>query len=330
MNKSQLMARLQTLVREDLPRPGVGGTPLRHQRLMEIGRENLTLARLAEAHWDAVAILAEAGRRPEPGQLYGVWASEKPGESLELKSSKSAMTLKGSKMFCSGAGLVDRALVTVRTPDDLLIDVNLKDNAAKIRFDGTGWRAKAFGETHTSQAFFTDAVVTEIDIIDEPGWYVARPGFWHGACGPAACWAGGALGLVDFAMKQKREDPHTLAHLAAIYAAGWGLQSYLELAGREIDDDPLNEVNAQIRALSVRHLVEQACTDVLRRVARAYGPSPLAMDDDLLLRYQELDLYLRQSHAERDLEQLGRQLKHRLSLCDAQEHSGASRLSIAV
>lgn len=64
-----------------------------------------------------------------------------------------------------------------------------------------------------------------------------------------------------------------------------------------------------IRALTVRHLVEQACTDILRRLARAYGPHPLAMEEDVSRRYQELDLYLRQSHAERDLESLGHALQ---------------------
>ena len=63
-----------------------------------------------------------------------------------------------------------------------------------------------------------------------------------------------------------------------------------------------------IRALTVRHLVEQACTDVLRRLPRAYGPYPLVMEENISRRYQELDLYLRQSHAERDLEALGRAL----------------------
>jgi hypothetical protein len=82
----------------------VVATPRRHRHLMEIGREDLTLARVAEAHWDAVAILAESGRRPEPNQVYGVWASEKPREALELRSNKSGLTLKGSKMFSSGVG----------------------------------------------------------------------------------------------------------------------------------------------------------------------------------------------------------------------------------
>lgn len=62
------------------------------------------------------------------------------------------------------------------------------------------------------------------------------------------------------------------------------------------------------RVLTVRHLVELACTEAIRRLARAYGPHPLAMDEDISRRYQELDLYLRQSHAERDLDAPGRSI----------------------
>jgi hypothetical protein len=313
MKQPQSIPRLRGFVAEELPLPGAGATPLRHQRLMEIGREDLTLARLAEAHWDAIAILAEAGRRPEPNQLYGVWASEKPGEVLELKSSASGMYVSGSKMFCSGAGLVDRALVTVGVPKNLLVEIDLRRNALNTRFDGTGWKTRAFGETRTSNAIFENAIVSEADVIGNPGWYTDRPGFWHGACGPAACWAGGAIGLVDFAMRQKRDDPHTLSHLGAMFASTWGLKSYLDQAGKEIDADPKNADEAEIRALSLRHLIEQLCTDILRRIPRAFGPYPLAMDEVVSLRYQELDLYLRQSHAERDLDRLGtrlRQLKY--------------------
>lgn len=66
-----------------------------------------------------------------------------------------------------------------------------------------------------------------------------------------------------------------------------------------------------VRALQVRHLIEQACTDTLKRFARCMGPGPLAKSADIARRYAELDLFLRQSHAERDLEALGRQIRSR-------------------
>jgi len=89
-------------------------------------------------------------------------------------------------------------------------------------------------------------------------------------------------------------------------AAAWSMQTALQVAGNEIDAAWDDCDAAQARALSVRHVVEQGCTDILRRLARAYGPHPLAMDRAVSRRYQELDLYVRQSHSERDLEALGR------------------------
>jgi hypothetical protein len=90
-----------------------------------------------------------------------------------------------------------------------------------------------------------------------------------------------------------------------MHASIWALAAYLDVAGDEIDSTRDDYELAHRRALTVRHLIEQACTEVLRRLPRAYGPHPLAMDEDVLRRYLELDLYLRQSHAERDLESLG-------------------------
>src|SRR5580692_7760179 len=62
----------------NLPLPGGGETLRRLRALYRFGEQDLSLARLAEAHTDAIAILAEAGRAAIPGALYGVWASDAP------------------------------------------------------------------------------------------------------------------------------------------------------------------------------------------------------------------------------------------------------------
>ena len=308
MTREQILHRLRFDLGTPLPLPGAGQTSIRHQRLMEMGREDLSLARLAEAHWDAVAILAEADREPVAGAVYGVWASEIPGQSLQLENRGGGLTIHGSKLFCSGAGLIDHALVTTGATEPLLVDLDLRMNFDFIEFDDSIWNTTAFEETRTAKATFDGARVSKSDIVGDAGWYLARPGFWHGACGPAACWAGGAAGLLDYAMSQTRADAHTLAHLGAMHASVWTLRSCLEVAGREIDAEPANAASACIRALTVRHVVENACTETLRRLLRAYGPHPLVVDAAVSRRYQELDLYLRQSHAERDLESLGRRI----------------------
>jgi len=194
-------------------------------------------------------------------------------------------------------------LITIAEPEHRLIDVDL--NQSNLEFDRSEWHTQAFSETNTCSVTFNAIRISKRDLVGPPGFYLGRPGFWHGACGPAACWAGGAAGLVDWAAKQTRNDPHTLAHFGAMRSSLWAMEALLDAAGAEIDRSPTDGVAARVRALRVRHLVETHATDILRRLARAYGPHPLAFDQAVSTRYQELDLYLRQSHAERDLHALG-------------------------
>lgn len=305
-----LMEELRELVSRPLPLPGGGETARRHAALMEIGRHDLSLARLAEAHWDAVAILAEAGKLPVPGALYGVWASEIPGKTLTMEQHEGGAAVSGTKRFCTGAGLVDRALVTVGERP-WLVDLDVRAHAHLLTIDSSDWKTAAFAETKTATVTFERVPVAAEAYVGGERWYLDRPGFWSGACGPASCWAGGAMGLLDFALSQKRNDAHTTAHVGAIAADGWALRSFLERAGVEIDGHPDDARANCVTALTLRHLVEQAGTDILRRVARAFGPAPMAMDESIGRRYAELDLYLRQSHGERDLEELGRAVVER-------------------
>jgi alkylation response protein AidB-like acyl-CoA dehydrogenase len=256
-----------------LPFPGCGDTARRHGELAEIARD-----------------------------LYGVWASEgKAG----LRVSEGAVS--GQKEFCTGAGLVDCALVTIMEPERSLLEIDLRVGADHIGFDTSEWATDAFAETFTATTVFRDYPISEADFVGPKGWYLERPGFWHGACGPASCWAGGAQELIDYARKHAREtNSHAMAHLGALEANGWQLRALLQAAGQEIDNDFENARAARVRALCLRHLVEQSCTDTMLRFARAFGPRPLAFDARIARRFHELSLYIRQSRGESDLEDLGR------------------------
>ncbi len=294
--------RLLTEGRLNLPFPGCGETARRHSELAQIARDNLELGRLAEAHTDALAILHEAGREPKADALYGVWASE-GGAGQKLCGG----TISGQKGFCTGAGIVDCALVTVMEPERRLLEIDLRVGPDRISFDASGWVTDAFAETSTATTVFRDYPIREADFLGSPGWYLERPGFWHGACGPASCWAGGAQALIDYTRMHAREtNSHAMAHLGAMEATGWQLQALLQVAGQEIDNSFEDVQTAQVRALSLRHLVEQSCTDTMLRLGRAFGPRPLAFDARIARICHELSLYIRQSHAECDLEDLGR------------------------
>src|SRR4029450_877265 len=98
-----------------------------------------------------------------------------------------------------------------------------------------------------------------------PGFYVERPGFWHGAIGVAAVWAGGADGLATTVRARVHaSDVQARTHLGAIEAARWGMRAVLADAGRAIDADPGDRAGVGFpRALTVRHLVVEHCETVL-------------------------------------------------------------------
>jgi len=299
-----------------LPDPASGRTAERHQLLMEIGRADLQIARVAEAHTDAVSILHDAGRVEVAGALYGVWAAEDPSCKLVLRESDTVphgFVLSGTKAFCTGASIIDRALVTVRHRDAAhLIDIDLRDPS--ISFDFDRWRTQAFDATCTAVTTFDDLDVRPSDIVGAPGWYLERVGFWHGACGPAACWAGGAVDLVDRAIDVaaiKPADAHRDAQLGALAALAWQLQAMLQVAGDQIDQQPDDVSAAMRRALMLRHNVERAATAVVDLFGRALGPRPLIEDPTVIRRVSELQLYIRQHHDEHDLEGVGREMRRR-------------------
>ena len=151
-----------------------------------------------------------------------------------------------------------------------------------------------------------DLGVDADDIVGTDDWYLQRPGFWHGAVGVAASWAGCADGIVRRLATHWKDDAHASAHLGAIDAQLWSMRTVIDAAGHEIDDEPVGTAaSRQRRALRVRHLVDAAVGEIIGRTMRALGPAPLAHMPDVHRHIAEADIYRRQSHAERDLEVLG-------------------------
>jgi alkylation response protein AidB-like acyl-CoA dehydrogenase len=291
--------------RLDLPLPGSGGTAQRFDALCQLAREDLSAARLAEAHTDAMAILAEADHAVPDG-LLGVWASEGPSSRVRACPTRGGWRLDGVRQYCSGLGIVDHALVTARGPGGCLLFLVPLDHAG-IACDVSAWRTDALARTVTGAVTLANVHLSPWHLVGGPGFYLERPGFWHGAVAVSACWAGGAVAIGQKFLGGERDDAHTLAHAGAVEAECWSLGALLGAAAREIDDDPRDTFGrGKLRALTMRHLVERACRDVIDRTGRALGPGPLALDEAHRQRVADLTLYIRQHHAERDLEQLGR------------------------
>jgi len=295
-----------------VPLPGGGATALRLRALAAVARDDLAVARLVEPHLDALAILAEAGRpEPPPGRLLAVWASE-PAAPVELRAAPdgTGAVLRGTKPFCSGAATVDAALVTVRDaahdrPLLVHVDLTAGRRAGTVTLDGSTWRTPAFAATTTATVTFAGHPVADGALVGEPGWYLDRPGFWHGALAPAAVWVGGAQGLLDVAERLGAASVHQQVGLGEMRALQWAMFAELQAAADEADRDPDDTDAARRRALVVRHLVERQCTRMIDLFATAHGPRPLAFDEQVITRVQELQLYVRQVHPGADLAELG-------------------------
>jgi alkylation response protein AidB-like acyl-CoA dehydrogenase len=287
-----------------LPLPGDGDTAARWAALADAARADVVVGRLLEAHADADAILAELeGTRVGPGEWWGVWAAEPPAPVVRAEPTATGWVLDGTKAWCSGAGWCTNALVTARAGDDRpLFAVDLTRGGVTV--DLTGWQAAGMSRSATGAVTF-DRVPARP--VGAPTAYLQRAGFWHGGAGVAACWLGGAERVADTLRRAGgRLDEHSAAHLGAIDAALTAGRWSMEAAAAEVDAQPDDVERAHVRALRFRAVAESAAALTLDRVGRALGATPLAVDRDHTQAVSDLLVYLRQSHADRDLAALGR------------------------
>jgi hypothetical protein len=167
----------------------------------------------------------------------------------------------------------------------------------------SNWQTPALAEAGISSVSFDTVVIGTQSAIGAPDWYLRRSGFWHGAVGPAACWAGAAMSLIDAARDLRPTQQHARAQLGAMEAIAWQLGAVLDQCGREIDEDPQDvSGRARPRALMVRHLIERACTEVLERFGRATGEHFLAHDALIAKQFAGLNLWICKCQTDRDLE----------------------------
>jgi alkylation response protein AidB-like acyl-CoA dehydrogenase len=293
----------------DLPMPGSGRSSERLRALSRLGELDLTIARLAEAHADALAITAELGAVPPGrGEVWGVWAAEPPTARVRAIAPDPDGTwrLAGRKAWCSGAGLATHALITAHADDGpRLFAVDL--HTPRVAPADDPWPVAALRGSDTRSVDLSEAAAVP---VGGPGQYVDRPGFWHGSVCVAAVWYGGAVGVaraLQRAQQRRPLDDLGLMHLGGVDAALAGARSALDAAAAAFDTDPRDHTGqAAAVARRTRAVVEAAATETIDRVGRALGAAPLALDGDHARRVADLTLYLRQSHADRDLAALGR------------------------
>ena len=292
----------------ELPRPGGGATLERWRALAVVAAHDLALVKLYEGHTDALAILAEAGEPvPRRDRTWGMWAAESPGGRVVFEpDGHASCTLSGHKAWCSGARLLDAALLTVWSSDGrgpFLARVDLAQ--AGVAFDAGDWQAVGMRATDSVTVRF-DRVPARL--VGAEGFYLSRPGFWQGGVGIAACWHGGACAIADAlsgnaAAAGDKAGWHRLMALGALDCALSANAALLREAARWIDAHPRAE--ARTWALRTRAATDAACELALHHATRAMGATPLCLDARFARRAADLPVFVRQCHGDRDLVALG-------------------------
>jgi alkylation response protein AidB-like acyl-CoA dehydrogenase len=291
-----------------IPLPGHGQTLVRWRALAAVAACDLGLVKLFEGHTDALAILAELhGPTPPLGSRWGVWAAEPPdarvqaGKRAARTDGAGQLYLSGTKAWCSGAAAVSHALVTAWLDDEPVLAA-VAMNHASISIDTSKWQAVGMHATASADVSFDRTPAT---LVGAAHAYVHRPGFWHGGAGIAACWYGAAaqIGRTLREASMQRADAHRLADLGAVDVALAGAAAVLHEAAAYIDANP--QADSRREAMRARLVVEEAATAVMSHATRTLGAGPLCRDARFARALADLPVFLRQSHAERDLAALG-------------------------
>lgn len=275
---------------------GDGGTRGLWETLATLASHDLGAARAVEPHLDAVSILSQAGH-PTPDGVWGVFAAEGGPDPLRAVRAREGWVLDGTKPWCSLATDLDAALITAHDSDGLsrLFAVSLSDPG--VRVVENAWHARGLVEIPSGPVDFHGVTA---EPIGDPGWYLTRPGFWWGGIGVAACWFGGAVGIARVVLDRARrvENPHVRAHLGAVDTLLHASRVALADAAARIDGH--DAVDGRLLARRVRGLIARSCEEIITRAGHALGPAPLATDAAYAKRVADLQLYIRQHHAEGD------------------------------
>ena len=291
----------------------VGGASLAHHpaspvELMEalaaVGAASLSAGRLFEGHVNAVklvALYAEGGARRRwlrdaaGGALFGIWGAE-GRDPVRLEGG----TLRGQKLYASGSGVLDRAIVSARAeegePQLVLLDTaRLRGRLHPEEWSMTGMRATASGRCDLE-----GLPVGEGDLLGAPGDYPREPHFQGGVWRYAAVQMGAMRAMTRAAAAQldargQADAPLQSARLRRMVSACETARLWLSMAAEEVER-PGAPPEAASTAVLARLRVAEEAVALMAAMDDALGAASFATSHPVERRRRDLQLYIRQAN----------------------------------
>lgn len=274
--------------------------------LKEIGRGSLPVGRLYEGHVNALE-LAQIYGSPEQierwatearaGLRFACWAADDPDDPLRLLPDARGGELRGVKNFCSGAGVVERALVTAALPDGTRQMLLLPMEAESARVDLGWWQPLGMRASATARVDFGGLRVRREQFLGAPDDYVREPHFRGGAVRFAAVHAGGAEALFDALRAQvgaQRDDPLVQMRVAELAIAVESCTLWLRGAAAAWGAADAGAERLAVYADLTRSAVLECCSRVLSLAERALGATAFLRPRPFERLTRDLTMYLRQ------------------------------------
>lgn len=291
------------------PLPGAGSTLELWETLATLAAADLSVARTVEPHLDALAIVQQAHLPVSPGS-WGVFAAEAPGARLEAqRGPDGAWLLTGRKAWCSLAANLDQAVVTAHVPDGQRRAFTVELRQRGVTATSGTWVSRGLVAVDSGPVDFDQVPGAP---VGADNWYLERDGFAWGGLGVAACWYGGAVGVARRLLRSVGERPPdqvALMHLGEVDRLLHAARAALAEAATDVDAGRAAGAAGALIAARVRGIVAAAAEAILSIVGHGLGPAPLVVEEDHARRVADLQVYLRQHHAERDAASLGRHLQ---------------------
>ena len=292
---------------------GLSGSPL-GEILRSIGSGSLPLGRLFEGHVNALELVRRCGNHRQvelvaaeagAGKLFGVWNTD-DANGLRLIHGRGRSRLEGRKILASGAGHIERPLITATDEEGRRLMVLPKLDAS--RADLSGWTAQGMRASATGAVDFTGVEIKPIEIVGQDGDYERQPWFSVGAWRFAAVHVGGMerlFGLLrrHLQVTSRGQDPHQAARLGRAAMTVETARLWVAQAA-SFSEAPLGSKAPEQLVAYVnlsRLAVEAAALDLLQLVQRSVGLQAFLRPNPIERISRDLATYLRQPGPDRAL-----------------------------
>jgi alkylation response protein AidB-like acyl-CoA dehydrogenase len=297
----------------------IGGAGLTGLSLSEvlrsIGSGSLPLGRLFEGHVNALDLVLRYGNdrrvqlvaeEAQAGKLFGVWNTD-DANGLRLIHRHGRSWLEGRKVLASGAGHIERPLVTATDENGRRLIV-LPKLGTPDRADVSRWTAHGMRASATGAVDFTGVEIEPMEIVGGEGDYERQPWFSAGAWRFAAVHLGGMERLFDLLRRHLQEtnrgqDPHQAARLGRAAMAVETGRLWVAQAASTTEGPLGSRAPEQLVAYVnlARLAVEAAALDLMQLAQRSVGLQAFMRPNPIERISRDLATYLRQPGPDRAL-----------------------------